>query len=159
MTVSLSLSLRNSGTTKNGTLIIEPCWLFVTAHSIYSQLPSISWCRLVHPQPADSPCHVTGSHITWRGINIRDTSSQLFVEFGVNIVPLNVSCSQILCFLFSKLRPPAQPSWYQHPHFTKWSEETGKETWILGIVKWRGRMMIHCLRKSERCAIMTEFKM
>jgi len=33
-----------------------PCQLSVTAYSIYSQLPSISRGRLLHPQPEDAPC-------------------------------------------------------------------------------------------------------
>jgi hypothetical protein len=33
------------------------CWLSSAAYSIYSQLPSISRGRLLHPQPEDAPCH------------------------------------------------------------------------------------------------------
>jgi len=31
-------------------------WLFRTAYSIYSQLPSLSAGRLLHPRPEDVPC-------------------------------------------------------------------------------------------------------
>jgi hypothetical protein len=34
----------------------SPCRLSVTAYSIYSQLPSISGGRFIHPQPQDAPC-------------------------------------------------------------------------------------------------------
>jgi hypothetical protein len=33
-----------------------PCYLFVTAYSIYSQLTSIAGGRSLHPQPEDAPC-------------------------------------------------------------------------------------------------------
>jgi hypothetical protein len=33
-----------------------PCWLFMRAYLIHSQLPSIIGGRLFHPQPEDTPC-------------------------------------------------------------------------------------------------------
>jgi hypothetical protein len=33
-----------------------PCRLSATVYLIYSQLPFISWGRLLHPQPEDAPC-------------------------------------------------------------------------------------------------------
>jgi len=32
-------------------------WLSTTAFSVYSQLPSMPEGHLLHPQPADAPCH------------------------------------------------------------------------------------------------------
>jgi hypothetical protein len=34
----------------------SPCQLSATAYSIYSQLPSISGGRFLHPLPEDAPC-------------------------------------------------------------------------------------------------------
>jgi hypothetical protein len=34
----------------------HPCRLSATAYSVYSQLPSISVGRVLHPQPEDAPC-------------------------------------------------------------------------------------------------------
>jgi hypothetical protein len=42
--------------TPNPKLRNSPCRLSATAYSIYSQLPSVSGGRFLHPQPEDAPC-------------------------------------------------------------------------------------------------------
>jgi len=53
-----------------------PCRLSATAYSIYSQLPSASGCRLLHPQPEDAPCRPDRlpSVISWFILSILKTS-------------------------------------------------------------------------------------
>jgi hypothetical protein len=42
-----------------------PCRLSATDYSIYSQFPSISRSRLLHPQPEDAPCRTDRNSLTW----------------------------------------------------------------------------------------------
>jgi hypothetical protein len=52
---SLFFTVMSCYPTPNPSLRTTPCRLSATAYSIYSQLPSISGGRLLHPQPEDAP--------------------------------------------------------------------------------------------------------